>query len=233
MNKNVVLIHGWGSSTLKLDKLSMDLEELGWQVLLLPLPGFDLQPPSTVWGVKEYADYIYKESSKFFNGSHFVVFGHSFGGRVAINIGARRLPATEGIVLCATSGVSRGNKAKRFVFSTLAKSGKIILGKRPRKLFKSFLHKLSREHDYEKLEGVMKEIFKKVVAYDSLPEVKKIKVPVFIIWGDSDRMTPLADAKKLKSLIGRSKLYVFKNLGHTLPYVRPKQIAKLIDQWKI
>src|SRR3990172_8617509 len=107
--KNIVLLHGWGSNVNKIKNIENELERLGWEVFSPKLPGFDADEPDQPWKLSDYADYVYRESKKRFTKFH--VFGHSFGGRVAIKM-AIKYPSLEGLILCATSGFSRGSALK-------------------------------------------------------------------------------------------------------------------------
>jgi pimeloyl-ACP methyl ester carboxylesterase len=48
----------------------------------------------------------------------------------------------------------------------------------------------------------------------SRSEVARIKVPVAMIWGDHDDVTPLAQANDLRSLVPTASLRVMKDVGH-------------------
>ncbi len=45
-----------------------------------------------------------------------------------------------------------------------------------------------------------------------------IRVPTFLIWGDRDTVTPLAQGRQLNRLIANSKLSVLENVGH-IPHI--------------
>lgn len=230
--KNIVLLHGWGAKTNKLRPLANELEKLGWNVFLPKLAGFDRPAPKEVWGIKEYSDFVYEEARMQFGGKKFFVFGHSFGGGVAIKLASKRTKNLSGVILCASRGISRGKSIKRLVFATLAKTGKVLLiTPGIARGFRRLLYKAAREHDYEKTEGIMREVFKKVVAEDLKPYVARIKVPTLILWGEQDRMIPLADAYLIKSLVLKAKLITYKNQGHKLPYEIPRELAKEINSW--
>ena len=113
-------MHGWEARAGKLEPLADELRKLGWKVENLELPGFGLPVPKTVWGVDDYADWV-KEKA----GGECVVFGHSFGGRVAIKLAAKG--AARGAVLCAPGGLSRPGKVKRVLFRVLVKVGREYL----------------------------------------------------------------------------------------------------------
>ena len=231
--KRIVLLHGWGASTQKLEPLKRELEKLGWQVILPKLAGFESSAPKEVWGVKEYSNFVREEAVKVFGKKGFFVFGHSFGGGVAIKFGVGNLKNLQGIILCATRGISRGKSVKRLLFATLAKTGKLLLiTPSLANSFRKLLYKAAQEHDYEKTQGIMREIFKKVISEDLKPLVAKIKTPVLILWGEMDRVTPIKDAYFIKSKVINGKLVTFNAQGHRLPYEKPRELAKEIDIWQ-
>ena len=230
--KRIVLLHGWGASTNKLDPLGKELHRLGWKVSIPKLPGFDISPPKKPWGIGEYAEYVIKETQKIWERKGFFIFGHSFGGRIAIKLAGINNKQFLGIILCSASGLSRGNLLKRVAFWVLAKAGKILSIVPPiAKIWRKLLYKVAREHDYEKTQGVMKETFKKVISENVRPIIENIEIPTLILWGRQDRMTPISDAYCLKQILPGSKLIIFNNEGHQLPYHKPRKMAEKIDQW--
>lgn len=233
INKNIVLIHGWGANVQKLQPLSDKLKGLGWDVFIPKMPGFDTPSPNRAWDVSEFAIYVFDLIKKRFPKQRYYVFGHSFGGMVATRIyNNYDRKNVEGITLCATNGVSRPGSFKRIILLLLAKIGRTVVFFKPLEHFlKKVLYKLARQHDYEKLNGVARETFKKVISEDIKPLVKSFKIPVLILWGQQDKMTKISDAERLNQIIRYSKLVKFQNEGHRLPYNRTKEIAEAIDNW--
>jgi len=230
--KRIVLLHGWGAETSKLEPLKRELEKLGWKVLLPKLAGFEKPAPKEIWGIKEYSEYINEEAKKSFGNNRFFVFGHSFGGGITIKLATSNSESLIGVVLCATRGISRGKSVKRLVFSTLAKTGKVLLiTPQLANKFRKLLYKAAREHDYERTHGIMSEVFKKIISEDLKPLVSKIKVPTLVLWGEEDKMTPIKDAHFIKSALPGSKLVTYKRQGHRLPYEKPEQLALEIEKW--
>ncbi|MCG2686215.1 alpha/beta hydrolase [Candidatus Parcubacteria bacterium] len=232
-HKRIILLHGWGANTSKLTPLGQELHKLGWKTLLLELPGFDAPPPPQGWDVGDYAHYILQEAQRVFGKKEFFVFGHSFGGRLAIKLAAANADEhLAGIVLCSTSGLSRGNPIKRAAFWTMAKAGKILRLVPPvAEVWRKILYKLTREHDYSKTEGTMRETFKKVVAEDLKPLVRNIQVPTLVLWGQQDQVTPVADARYIQKTVQSAQVVFFANEGHQLPYHKPQELAQEINQW--
>ena len=232
MEKNIVLIYGWGASFAKLKPLKEELEGLDWSVFIPRLPGFDLKPAKNVWGVENYSRYIFRKAKNVFKKEKFFVFGHSFGGRMAIRTCSLYPERLKGIILCASGGISRGSFIKRSIFFVLAKGGKTFLFIPPlANLFEKLLYKLAREHDYEKAQGVMKKVMRRGISEDLKKDVYKIRLPVLIFWGKLDKITPYKDALFLKKSIKGSKLISYWKEGHQLPYRKPKSLAREIDKW--
>jgi len=231
-NKRIALLHGWGASVEKLTPLSKELKKLGWKVFIPKLPGFDCPPPKQAWGTKGYAQYVLNKSQKIFGKEKFFLFGHSFGGKITAKLAATNNQSLLGIILCAPSGFSRANPFKRVVFLILAKTGKGLfaipkIGPFSRKL----LYKMAREHDYEKTQGVMKETFKKVIEENLKITINKVRIPVLLLWGKQDKMVPIKDACYVKKNLPQTRLAIFNQEGHQLPYNKPKEIAQKINQW--
>lgn len=230
--KRIVLIHGWGASTASLAPLEKSLQRLGWQVFLVKLPGFDLKPPKKPWGVNEYKNCVLRKAKLKFGRKKFFVFGHSFGGRIALKLAYQNPEKLFGVILCATSGLSRPNIFKILVFFVLAKAGKLLNFYPPlANLWRAVLYKLARSHDYQRTKGVMRETFKKVIAEDLKPLVKRIHTPTLILWGKEDQATPFKDALFLKNNIKKSRLIAFRKASHRLPYEKPDKLAEKINQW--
>lgn len=229
--RRIVIIHGWGANTTKLAPLARQLRKSGWVVFLPKLPGFDASPPSHDWGVGEYAQRVLEKTGKRFLGKKFFVFGHSFGGRIAIKLAAVRNPELLGVILCAAGGISRASIVKRLIFAALAAAGRLLLVGTTLVWWRRLLYKLAREHDYEKASERMKEVFRKIIVEDLKPAVYSIKAPMLVLWGDKDNMTPVNDAYWIQQANKRSKLVVFENEGHKLPYTQPSKIAKEITTW--
>lgn len=230
--KNIILLHGWGANTKRLEPLAQSLRIKKWKVLIPELPGFDAPEPETEWSLDEYAEFVSHFAKKTFGKNKYYVFGHSFGGGITIKLALKEANSLNGIVLCANRGISRGNLIKRGIFFALAKIGKTLLVVFPvANMWRQLLYKLAREHDYEKASPRMKGVFKKIVAEDLKAAVTKIKVPTLILWGRKDKMTPVQDAYFLKTNLKNSKLFVYENFGHRLPYEDPSALAVEIDKW--
>src|SRR5687768_13553119 len=84
----VLLLHGWGANISLMWPLAEALSRLGWHIFIPDLPGFgQSDPPPDGWGVHEYADFVlhYLDHHQL---ERVHLIGHSFGGRLALLLGA-------------------------------------------------------------------------------------------------------------------------------------------------
>lgn len=231
--KNIVLLHGWGANTKKLAPLANSLKKLNWKVLVCELPGFDAPEPDSIWNVDDYTRFVVRRAFSIFGKEKYFVFGHSFGGRVAIKMSLYEENPICGVVLCATGGISRGNLIKRLLFKSLAVLGKVFANISPEfgHYWKTLLYKIAREHDYERASSRMKKVFQKVIAEDLKPLIPEIKIPLLVLWGEEDKITPVKDAYFIARNSKKASIFTYQNEGHRLPYERPDDVAEKIDQW--
>ena len=230
--KNIVLLHGWGSNIKKLEPLSQQLSNLGWNVFIPKLPYFDAPEPNNPWNVFNFSDFVKKKSEKHFNDQPYYIFGHSNGGRISIKIASQKIPLLQGIILCSSAGISRDNVCKRLFFNTInllfSPFKKTSFYPKVRKL----IYKIARNYDYYKITSPnKKETFRLIIAENLKKDAQKISIPTLILWGEKDRITPLKDALWLNKNIPGSKIKIYINQSHTLPYFESKDIAKEIDSW--
>ncbi|MBI4160184.1 alpha/beta hydrolase [Candidatus Wolfebacteria bacterium] len=231
---DIVLVHGWGRGSKSFDALKVLLEKRGHVVYAPDLPGFGVaSPPDTAWGIDEYAvfvrDYIEKRDLR-----DFYLYGHSFGGQIAVKLAATRPVRLQGLILASAAGIRPRPSVKVSIFQFFSAIGKMVFSLSVASAFREpvrkFVYWLSGERDYYHLQApVMKEIFKKVIREDLTDYFQKISVPTLIVWGENDKMTPLADAHTMHTNIPGSRLEILEGVGHT-PHVEcPEKVAELMD----
>jgi pimeloyl-ACP methyl ester carboxylesterase len=236
MQISLIILHGWGASAKSYEKIKPLLEQKGISVFVFDLPGFGGEPaPDSAWSIDDYADWVAKklqESGK----DKFILFGHSFGGRIAIKLAARQPIGMQKLILCDAAGVTPRPKIKINFFALLSKTGKIIFSLPLLKYFQPIVRKieyfLAGSRDYYYLQNpIMKGVFKKVIEEDLTKFLSRIKVPTLIVWGGKDRMTPVSDARLMHDKIGGSKLRILDEVGHSPHLECPEKLADVINNF--
>jgi pimeloyl-ACP methyl ester carboxylesterase len=134
------------------------------------------------------------------------VIAHSFGGRIALKMASETPDAFDKIVLVGCAGLKPKRKLKyrikKFVYKIIKP---FLLGRKPKIFFSK---------DYLSLSPVMKESFCKIVGEHLDYALPRIKNQTLIVFGKSDKETPVYMAKRLNKGITNSRLYLIDGAGH-------------------
>lgn len=167
----------------------------------------------------------------------FILIGHSFGGQIAIKYAMKYPEKINELILTGAAGIKHKLTAKQKMLFILAKSGKLIFSLPVINIFKIPIYKLfskiarQRKKDYYCASPKMKEIMKNVLAEDLTPILDKIKVPTLLVWGKLDNSTPLSDGKLMNEKIENSELVIFDDANHSLPYQKPEEFARIVEEF--
>ena len=201
----VLALHGWGRTRADW------LPALAAPALAVDLPGFGASPPPpTGWGSREYAELL----APLLASGGWTVAGHSFGGRVAVQLAAGWPDLVDHVVL---TGVPLLRKAS---------GGKAPLGyrlvRRAHRLGLLSDARLEVEKqkrgsaDYRAATGVMRDTLVKLVNEDYRKELPLITAPVDLVWGAADTAAPLAMVQEAQPLFAKADLVVSDTSGHLL-----------------
>jgi pimeloyl-ACP methyl ester carboxylesterase len=214
----VLLLHGWGAHLELLQPFGERLARQGYRTYMPDLPGFgETAPPPVPWSVADYVAWVlaYLESQSL---EQVYLFGHSFGGRLSLVLGADHAGRLHKIVLSDSAGVKPPSspvgqvrlRTYKAVRDGLSKVGLRGLSDSLR----SWYNQQYGSSDFQQVSGVMRETFVKVVNEDLLPAAARIRVPTLLLWGERDQDTPLWQAELLKKTIPDAGLVVYPGAGH-------------------
>ena len=204
---SILILHGWGSSSQVFDNLIQKLSATH-RVVALNLPGFGgSEQPTTVWGVKDYADFVTAFCKKLGLRPD-ILLGHSLGGQIAVNIVGNKLLDPSKLILIGAAALRPLPSLKKLGIQTLAKAGKAVLGSsKLGDLAKKRLYGATGSSEY--LDNpTMQPIYRKVISEDQTIAAGQINCPTLLLWGAEDTDTPIEQGIKLERLIRGSKLVV-------------------------
>ena len=223
--KRIYIIHGWTYNLDKWTALSESLRARGIEAVLLKVPGLT-EPSDKVWDIGGYVDWLDNQ----LNGvDRPVVVGHSNGGRIALSYVQAHPNKLAQLILIDSAGVAHNETraaAKLKTLKYLSKAGKVLSYIPPAK--KAF-YKIIGAQDYNNAPRNMKLTMRNMLAADQRINFAGLKLPVVIIWGRDDTITPLTDGEKIQQSITDSSLHVIDNARHAPFSTHPDQVAKIIE----
>ena len=211
--KSILFLHGWGSSKEAM-KNAFGHQFRAYKHIYVDLPGFGNSSLDMVLDTHDYARII-SFFLKQLGCEPTMVFGHSFGGKVATLLNPLNL------VLLSSAGIV---VPKSWKIKT-----KIRLYKALKPLFPHHFYKYFAAKDVEGMSQSMYEIFKKVVDEDFSDIFAKREKETYIFWGKDDVATPLKSGKTIHTLIKNSHFFALEG-GHFFFLKQGKKIATLLEE---
>ena len=214
----MLALHGWGRSHTDFDAALTGLVESRENAgaIALDLPGFGASPaPEAPCGAAGYAEMVRPVLDEC--SPRVVLVGHSFGGRVAVELAARFPDTVAALVLCGVPLLRRadGPAARPTLRYRLARTAhrRGLLGddamERMRQRFGSA--------DYRSATGVMRDVLVTVVNETYEAQLGEISQPVELVWGRHDDQVPVEVAQRAAGLLSDAQLTVLDGIGHFVP----------------
>lgn len=202
-NRHVFLLHGWDNDLSRMQPLGKLLCGQA-TVHLIDLPGFgdSADPPfdeetGDAWGTLEYARRMVGLMDEL-GADKVDVVGHSYGGRVAVQMAANFPERIRSITLLAAAGLP--------VLRSWSQQIKYR--------FRAILKVPSP--DYKKASKALRLVFVRAVNEDLSAVARQVHCPCLLIWGDKDDQTPLDMGTRYHALIQSSELVTLPGRGHYL-----------------
>lgn len=187
----------------------------------LDLPGFGASPPpEEPWGSADYAHAVSPVAEELAGalGHPLVVLGHSFGGRVALELAKGRPELVQALVLTGVPHLVEVGEGGRRKGAVPFRLGRAL--HRRGLVSDARLDRLRDRYgsaDYRAATGVMRQVLVRTVneRYDEV--LAGLACPVELVWGDDDRDAPLPLAEAAETRLRHATLTVCPGAGHLTP----------------
>jgi pimeloyl-ACP methyl ester carboxylesterase len=206
----IVALHGWGRRGRDFAKALAGLDHVTFD-----LPGFGASPaPEEAMGAEGYARVLAPAIAEVADRP--LLVGHSFGGRVALALAAATPDRCAGLVLTGVPLLRIATAPQPSLGYRLAR-----WANRRGLLADDAFERLRTRRgsaDYRAASGVMRAVLVTAVneSYEEL--LRRLQVPVALIWGEDDREVPVEVARRAQQLLGGPvSLEIVAGAGHLLP----------------
>ncbi len=215
--KDVLLLHGWGSSFDAYKGVISALQDK-CKLTALSFPGCgESSLPENPLCTDDYVELVL-EFIKKLNLENPILVGHSHGCRVIMKAVGTGKISPQKIVFIDGAGLKPKRSLSYYAKVYSYKTAKFFLTLPVVKNYTEETLGRARNRfgsaDYNSAPPVMKKTLSNLVNEDMTPFIKNIKASTLLIWGENDTATPLWMAKKLEKTISDCGLCVIKNTGH-------------------
>jgi pimeloyl-ACP methyl ester carboxylesterase len=208
----VILVHGLSGSTRWWSRNVQAIAERH-RVYLVDLPGFGkMRRSRRRFILAEAADWLSEWMGAVgLERAHLV--GHSMGGYICLHLAASRPEAVRRLVLVAPAGVPSGQSMVGYLGPLL----EAALYATP-----SFLPVLVRDA-LRTGPATLWRAARDILAGDVREDLRRIRAPTLLIWGERDTLVPPAIGDLLRGEIPGSRLLVLERAAHVPMFDRPKE----------
>jgi pimeloyl-ACP methyl ester carboxylesterase len=224
----MLFIHGSGCSCRMWERQKEYLYP-SMEVVLVDLPGHGSSSGDGCDSVKEYADAIYGSMERLYPQGYYVA-GHSLGGAIAMSLALHYPSVIEGVVLIGTGARLRVLPS---IIEGLLKEKERTLEDINSLSFSRGAPKELRAEALGMMMGCRAEIIRKdFVAcdcFDIIGSVGSIEMPVLILCGEEDALTPIKYSQFLNENISGSRLVLMEGAGHMAMIEKPDEVSKAIE----
>jgi 2-hydroxy-6-oxonona-2,4-dienedioate hydrolase len=231
----LVLLHGIGASADRWSYVSPTLSKY-YQLIIPDIVGFGYSDKPTVEYTMDFFVSFFEDFLRELGVERLSIIGSSFGGYLGTEFTARNPKNVDKLILAAPAGAMRTStrtldqyimaalyptyeNTKR-AFKDMANEPSVV----SEETVRDFMNRMRLPNAKYAFMSTLLAIRDSQSLSKSL---SKIDVPTLLIWGENDRMIPLAYSKEYTE-ISRSNLTIIDNCGHT-PFVeKPVEFNNIV-----
>lgn len=231
---------GEGETLLLLHGLMGELSNWQWAIdhfkdrykVLVPILPIYEQPLLTL-GVKSLSKFVHK-FVKFKQLNQFVVVGNSLGGHVGLVFTSSHQEYVKALVLTGSSGLYEnafgGSFPRRESYEYIREKVEFTFYD-PKTATKELVDEVFKTvNDRGRVIRILA-LAKSAIRHNMAKELPKITIPVSLIWGKQDKVTPPEVAEEFHSLFPNSELNWVDECGHAPMMEQPEIFNNYLDKF--
>jgi pimeloyl-ACP methyl ester carboxylesterase len=227
----MIFLHGLMGTLSNFQNQVSYFSQRGYEAVVPLLPLYTMPLPTT--SVTSLTKYVKKFVDHRGYGK-VVLVGNSLGGHIALLFQKMFPERVAGIVLAGSSGLyesAMGNSYPR-------RGDRNYIAERVRDVFyvKEVASDELIDQVFDTVNDRMKAIktlaiSKSAIRHNMAEDIKTFNVPVCLIWGRQDAVTPPDVADKFHELLPNSELNWIDNCGHAAMMEHPEEFNTIVDTW--
>lgn len=202
-----------------------------YRVIIPMLPIYEL--PLLTTGVKSLAKYVHK-FVQYKKLSEMILLGNSLGGHVGLIYALTHADRLKSMVLTGSSGLYEnafgGSFPRRENYEFIKEKVEFTFFD-PATATKDLVDEVyATVNDRYKVIRILA-MAKSAIRHNMSKDLHKIKIPVALIWGKNDRVTPPEVAIEFNQLLPRSELYWIDHCGHAPMMEQPEEFNSILQEF--
>lgn len=226
----LILLHGLMGALSNWESVINEFKDR-YRVIIPMLPIYDL--PLLTTGVKSLAKYV-DRFLKFKSINQAILLGNSLGGHVGLIYTLKHPEKVKALVLSGSSGLYEnafgGSFPKRENYDFIKEKVEFTFFD-PATATKELVDEVyAAVNDRHKVIRILA-MAKSAIRHNMAKELKHITIPVCLIWGKNDVVTPPDVAVEFKALLPHAELNWIDECGHAPMMERPKEFNQYLNQF--
>ena len=226
----IILLHGLMGGLSNFHYFINFFRDKGYKVLMPSLPIYD--SPIMDSSVKRLAEFL-NEFIKLKELKNFVIIGNSLGGHVGLYY-TKLFNKAKGLILTGSSGLYESamgsGYTKRGDYNVIKKKVQEVFYN-PKVATKILVDEIYETvNDRNKLIRIIA-YAKSAIRHNMAKDLPKIKIPICLIWGKDDIVTPPDVANEFHKLLPNSDLYWIDKCGHAPMMEHPNVFNETVVKW--
>ncbi len=202
-----------------------------YRVIIPMLPIYDL--PLLTTGVKSLSKYVHKFIT-YKKLSNVTLLGNSLGGHVALIYVLAHPSVVKTLVLTGSSGLYEnafgGSFPRRENYEFVKEKVEYTFFD-PKTATKELVDEVyATVNDRHRVIRILA-MAKSAIRHNMSKDLHKITIPVLLIWGRNDKITPPDVAEEFNNLLPHSELHWVENCGHAPMMERPDEFNRILMEF--
>jgi len=227
----IIILHGLMGNLSHFGGVFDYFPQKGYNILMPQLPVYDL--PLIKTSVKNLAEFVksFIEYKKF---DKYILMGNSLGGHIALYFSKMYPDNVLGMILTGSSGLYEnamgGSFPRRSDYEYVKKKVQDVFYDDAIATKEIVDESFATINDRSKLIRTLA-LAKSAIRHNMAKDLPNMKMPVCLIWGKNDTVTPPEVAHEFHELLPNSDLFWVDKCGHTPMMEHPDTFNKILEEW--
>ncbi|MUU78848.1 alpha/beta fold hydrolase [Winogradskyella endarachnes] len=227
----IIVLHGLMGGLSNFDAVTKHFSSQGYKVIIPELPIYTMSLLKT--NVKSFANYL-KSFIEYKGLDKVILLGNSLGGHIGLYYTKLNPEKVKALIITGSSGLYEsamgGGYTKRSDYEVIKKKAQDVFYD-PAVATKEIVDEVYETvNDRNKLIKTLA-IAKSAIRHNMAKDLPNMNIPVCIIWGKNDSVTPPEVAVEFDELLPDSELFWIDKCGHAAMMEHPEKFNTILNGW--